>query len=155
VDEITFFKNLGVQAVETPPGSNRFTAYSPRAGFCFFRWWDSRLGIELLDIRKVVLQNIPEKTPNLLALIESFQPVTVGQWLFAGDDDQGYNLTFGVQLPRAVLNPQTMDSVLDFLSEVNHIGSKILDEMAANTSVFPATEGILWMSTPSDEDTAT
>jgi hypothetical protein len=153
--EIDFFKQLGVEATEDRPGSKRFTGFSLKVGIIFLRWWDSRLGVELLDIRVVVLQNIPKKTPNLLALIETFQPITVGQWLFYGDDDQGHNLTFGVQLPRAVLNAQTMATVLDFLSEKIHIGSEILDEMAADTSSFPDTAGILWMSAPSDGDKAT
>ena len=59
-----------------------------------FSLFNSPVGIELLDMRAVALWYV-EKSPNLMALVESFGPQTLGQWIFACDSHGDCNLTFG------------------------------------------------------------
>lgn len=148
-NEVKFFNHLGFRVVEL--GDKKLALVEHEISPVFLSWFSSPIGLELLDVRVPVLFRIPNKSPNLLALIEGFGPISLGQWMFGGDDDQGYNLSFGLQMSRDVLSKETMSSSLSFLGEVQKLGISVLEAIAGRPEDFPDFEGVFSVGPDTDE----
>lgn len=142
----SFFDQVGLDVIEAP---NRPKQYLLRQDpFVFLTWFDSPIGIELLDIRKVLLMNL-RKSPELLALLDSFEPPTLGQWVFACDTDGFCNLTFGIQLDRNSLTRQVALDALNYLRGHEELAREILYEIAQDPSRYPGCLKATGVSVPS------
>lgn len=133
-----FFAGLGFEVVNL---DGKLVLVDKDLGPVFLSWFDSPLGIEHLDVRVPVLLSVPSKPPALLSLLERQGSFTVGQWIFAGDETQGYNLTFGVQLSRGDITAKVITSTLDFLKSAHAVGGQAMEEIAQNPSEFPHFSG--------------
>lgn len=138
IGDAEFFGGLGFKVVDL---EGRLVLMDPELGPVFLAWFDSPLGMELLDVRFLALSNVRAKTPSLLSFLDVQGSFTVGQWIFAGDETQGYNLTFGVQLPRCGLTAEVMSSTLDFLKTAHSVGSAAFEEIARKPDEFPNFSG--------------
>jgi len=136
--DISFFEGLGVQVLEVPERKQQWVLKNDP--MTFLSWFDSPVGIVLLDIRKVVLVGV-KKSPALLALVDSYGPQTLGQWIFACDPQGLCSLTFGVQLPKAVLTAEVLKASLNHLSSFTEIGGEILSEIASDPDAYPGSLG--------------
>jgi hypothetical protein len=144
VSDAEFFGNLGFKVVDVD-GRLVLLDESLGLGLVFLSWFDSPLGIELLDARIPVLLNVPSKAPLLLSFLESQGSFAVGQWMFAGDETQGYNLTFGVQLSRGDLTTEVISATLELLKNAHSLGGQALEEMVNNPEDFSDVVGIKWV----------
>jgi hypothetical protein len=111
-------------------------------GPVFLGRFDSPLGIELVDIRIPVLLNVPSRAPGLLQLIDTWGPFTTGQWSFAGDETQGYTLTFGIQMPPQALTRESVSASLEFLRFARGFGEEAMEAVARNPADFPNFAGM-------------
>lgn len=146
--DLELFRGFGLDAHRT---GGKIVINAEKFGLVFLSWFDSPLGIELLDVRAPIIQNIPTKSPQLLTLIESYRPELIGQWIFAGDEDQGYNLTFGFQIPREFVTRDVVHKGLAFLGDIQEVGFKILQDIANTPKDFPGYEGTsIWTRGPED-----
>lgn len=133
-----FLRSLGLDVSEV---GGRLVAVDENLGLIFLTWFSSSLGLELLDIRAVIIHNIPTKSTSLFALIDSHGPAETGQWVFAGDEESGYNLTFGIQLPREILTKEIIRASRSYLASFQEVGLRILQQIAQAPDHFPALDG--------------
>ena len=141
MSDTEFFGELGFKVVDL---DGRLVLIDERLGPVFLAWFDSPLGIELLDVRVPVLLNVPSKAPLLLSFLASQGSFTVGQWIFAGDETQGYNVTFGVQLSRGDLTGEVISATLELLKNAHSLGGQALEEIVNNPEGLDV-DGIKWI----------
>lgn len=144
MSDAEFFGNLGFEVLDLD-GQLVLLDQGLGLGLVFLSWFDSPLGIELLDVRVPVLLNVSSKAPLLLSFLESQGSFTVGQWIFAGDETQGHNLTFGVQLSRGDLTTEVISATLELLNNAHSLGGQALEEIVNNPEGFSDVDGIKWI----------
>jgi hypothetical protein len=138
---VDFFSERGLEVVATSKPSSFLVKEDLMVVFSLF---NSPVGIELLDMRAVALWYV-KKSPNLMALVESFGPQTIGQWIFACDSQGDCNLTFGIQLPLESLTTETLRASFDYLRDVRSIGNEIFEAIGKNLELYPGCEGAQFM----------
>lgn len=88
------------------------------------------------------------KSPSVFALTASHGPEETGQWVFAGGEESGYKLTFGVQLPREILNKEIIRVSKLYLAGFQKVGLRFLQQIAQSPDDFPNFDGAsVWTKT--------
>lgn len=146
MNDAEFLVSLGFNSVKLEDGPTVLIDQRLGNGFMFVKRFDSALGVDLFDFRAVVLMNLPTKAPEFLALVESLGTFSLGQWTFAGDDTQGYNLSYGIQVSPQVLTNEVVSASVDFLREVQLTGRWLLEMIESRPAIFENVSGISWVA---------
>lgn len=147
-----YFDQVGLEVLESPNRPGQYLL--KRDPFFVLSWFDSPLGIKLLDIRRVIILGV-DKNPALLALLDSFVPPTVGQWIFACDPGGLCSLTFGLQLPEVALNKQVLEASITHVASFVDTGKSILEEISRDPDSFPGSMGAKVVHVVSQDDART